>query len=96
MTIVSRANCGKFIGILPRLEDRSSAYTSFRVLNTTDDAAKRRKNRARLGGRFISSGNRRAVGKIYEIEIYGYKPTKESSKKKEIDQREQELDELLK
>ena len=67
-----------------------------RVLNTTDDAAKRRKNRARLGGRFISSGNRRAVGKIYEIEIYGYKSMKESSKKKEIDQREQELDELLK
>ena len=95
MAIASRANCDKLIGMLPRLEDRSS-YSSFRVLNTTDDAAKRRKNRARLGGRFISSGNRRAVGKIYEIEIYGYKSMKESSKKKEIDQREQELDELLK
>ena len=67
-----------------------------RVLNTSDDAELRRRERARSGGFSRFTRNRRAVGKIYEIELYGYKSTKESSKKKEIDQREQELDELLK
>ena len=67
-----------------------------RVLNTSDDAALRRKERARSGGFNRGSRNRRAVGKIFEIELYGYKSTKESAEKKETDQREQELDELLK
>ena len=67
-----------------------------RVLNTTDDASVRRQQRARSGGRFFSTGNRRAVGKIYEIELYGYKSTEEAEAQAETEEHEDELDQLLK
>ena len=67
-----------------------------RVLGTTDDASLRRGQRRR---NFWASGNRRAPGKIYEIELYGYQSATvaraEKSEESE-DQRETELDLLLK
>jgi len=67
-----------------------------RVLTTDDDAEVRRKERARTGGFSRFTGSRRAQGKIYEIELYGFKSTEETSTQKVEDQREKELDELLK
>ena len=67
-----------------------------RVLTTDDDAEVRRKERARTGGFNRLTGSRRAEGKIYEIELYGFKSTEETSTQKSEDQREKELDELLK
>jgi len=67
-----------------------------RVLATSDDAEVRRQQRARSGGSDRFSGNRRAPGKINEIEIYGYKTGEEAATEKVEEQRESELDELLK
>ena len=67
-----------------------------RVLGTTDDAELRRRERARGGFQAVGFGYSRAPGKIYEIELYGYKSAKETEMKQEIDEREQELDDLLK
>jgi hypothetical protein len=68
-----------------------------RVLSTTDDASMRRKQRARTGGGgFYRTGNRRAVGKIYEIELYGYKSTEDAQAQAEVEKQEDELDQLLK
>lgn len=67
-----------------------------RVLGTKDDALLSRQQRARSGGRRgWGSGNRRAVGKIREIELYGYKSTEEMAEEKATDQREKDLDSLL-
>ena len=44
-----------------------------RVLGTKDDALLSRQERARSGGRGWNISSRRAVGKIREIELYGYK-----------------------
>jgi hypothetical protein len=70
-----------------------------RVLSTTDDASMRRKQRARTGGGgggLYRTGNRRAVGKIYEIELYGYKSTEDAQAQAEVEKQEDELDQLLK
>lgn len=67
-----------------------------RVLSTTDDAEVRRKQRARTGGRFYSTGNRRAVAKIYEVELYGYKSTADAQAQAAVEAQEDELDQLLK
>lgn len=64
-----------------------------RVLGTTDDAALRRGQRRR---NFWASGNRRAPAKIYEIELYGYQSATAVPPKEAEDQREAELDQLLK
>ena len=67
-----------------------------RVLGTTDDAELRRRERARGGFQAVGFGYRRAPGKFYEIELYGYKSAEETELKQEVEQREQELDDLLK
>ena len=67
-----------------------------RVLGTTDDAEMRRRERARGGFQVVGFGYRRAPGKFYEIELYGYKSTEETEMKQEVEEREQELDDLLK
>lgn len=66
-----------------------------RVLGTKDDALLNRQQRARSGGRGWVTGNRRAVGKIREIELYGYKSAEQVAEKAATDQREKELDDLL-
>jgi hypothetical protein len=67
-----------------------------RVLATEDDAEVRRSQRARSGGFNRFEANRRAPGKISEIELYGYKTGEETTQEKMEEQRESELDELLK
>ena len=67
-----------------------------RVLGTTDDASLRRGQRRR---NFWASGNRRAPGKIYEIELYGYQSATAADAEEPMglqDQSEAELDQLLK
>ena len=67
-----------------------------RVLGTTDDASLRRGQRRRD---FWASGNRRAPGKIYEIELYGYQSATAADAEEPMgsqDQSEAELDQLLK
>ncbi len=66
-----------------------------RVLGTTDDAALRRGQRRQ---NFWASSNRRAPAKIYEIELYGYQAATVAGADAEDteDQREAELDQLLK
>lgn len=67
-----------------------------RVLGTKDDALLNRQQRARSGGfRGWNSGNRRAVGKIREIELYGYKTADQVEAEEATDKREKELDDLL-
>lgn len=66
-----------------------------RVLGTKDDALLNRQQRARSGGRGWFTGNRRAVGKIREIELYGYKSAEQVAEKAATDKREKELDDLL-
>jgi hypothetical protein len=66
-----------------------------RVLNTSDDAALQRRESARGGFGRLSRGRQRAPAKIYEIELYGYKSTQESTTEDAVDKREQELDDLL-
>ena len=66
-----------------------------RVLKTKDDAGKRRQDRARYRGRY-TVGNLRAAGKIYEIELYGYKSTAEAQAQAATQEQEDELDQLLK
>ncbi len=67
-----------------------------RVLGTKDDALLNRQQRARYGGgRLYGGGNRRAPGKIREIELYGYKSTEQMGEEKASDAREKELDDLL-
>ena len=67
-----------------------------RVIGTTDDASLRRGQRRR---NFWASGNRRAPGKIYEIELYGYQSATAADTEEPMgsqDQSEAELDQLLK
>ena len=66
-----------------------------RVLGTKDDALLSRQERARSGGRGWNIGSRRAVGKIREIELYGYKTAEQVEEEQATDKREKELDELL-
>ena len=66
-----------------------------RVLGTKDDALLSRQERARSGGRGWNIGSRRAVGKIREIELYGYKTSEQVSVEEATDKREKELDDLL-
>lgn len=66
-----------------------------RVLGTKDDALLSRQERARSGGRGWNIGSRRAVGKVREIELYGYKTAEQVEKEEATDKREKELDELL-
>jgi hypothetical protein len=66
-----------------------------RVLGTKDDALLSRQERARSGGRGWNIGSRRAVGKIREIELYGYKTAEQMEVEQATDKREKELDELL-
>lgn len=65
-----------------------------RVRRTRDDAAKSREFGARNPG-FIRASNRRSVGKFREVELYGYKTSKQAEVDKTEDKREQELDDLL-
>ena len=67
-----------------------------RVLGTKDDALLNRQQRARSGGfRGWNTGSRRAVGKIREIELYGYKTAEQVEAEAATDKREKELDDLL-
>ena len=66
-----------------------------RVLGTKDDALLSRQERARSGGRGWNIGSRRAVGKIREIELYGYKTSEQMAVEEATDKREKELDDLL-
>ena len=66
-----------------------------RVLGTKDDALLSRQARARSGGRGWNIGSRRAVGKIREIELYGYKTAEQMEEAQVTDKREKELDDLL-
>ena len=66
-----------------------------RIRRTRDDASKSREFGAKYVG-YIRASNRRAVGKIREIELYGYKTTSEQVEvDKTEDKREQDLDDLL-
>ena len=66
-----------------------------RVLGTKDDALLNRQARARSAGRGWNIGSRRAVGKIREIELYGYKTSGQVAVEEATDKREKELDDLL-
>ena len=66
-----------------------------RVLGTKDDALLNRQARARTAGRGWNIGGRRAVGKIREIELYGYKTSEQVAVEEATDKREKELDDLL-
>ena len=66
-----------------------------RVLGTKDDALLSRQERARSAGRGWNVGSRRAVGKIREIELYGYKTSEQVAVEEATDRREKELDDLL-
>ena len=66
-----------------------------RVLGTKDDALLSRQERARSAGRGWNVGSRRAVGKIREIELYGYKTSEQVAVEEATDKREKELDDLL-
>ena len=66
-----------------------------RVLSTTDDANLKRTQRARSGGFRAFGQNRRAVGKIREIELFGYKTAEKTQIDAAAETREKELDELL-
>jgi hypothetical protein len=66
-----------------------------RVLGTKDDALLSRQERARSAGRGWNTGSRRAVGKIREIELYGYKTAGQIEVEQATDKREKELDDLL-
>ncbi len=65
-----------------------------RIIKTRDDAAKDREFSSRNIG-FIRASNRRSVGRFQEIELYGYKTSKQVEVEQETDKREQELDDLL-
>ena len=66
-----------------------------RVLSTTDDANLKRTQRARSGGVRQFGQNRRALGKIREIELYGYKTVEKTQIDAAAESREKELDDLL-
>lgn len=66
-----------------------------RVSSTTDDASLKRTQRARSGGRRIIGENAKAVGKIREIELYGYKTAQKAQTDPTSETREKELDDLL-
>ncbi len=66
-----------------------------RVLSTTDDASLKRTQRARSGGMRVIGQNRRAVGKIREIELFGYITAEKTEIDTTAETREKELDDLL-
>lgn len=65
-----------------------------RVLETKDDALRTREFRSRMPG-YRRMSNRRAAGKIREIELYGYKTAEQVAAEDASDKREKELDDLL-
>lgn len=65
-----------------------------RVLETKDDALKTREFRSRMPG-YRRVSNRRAAGKIREIELYGYKTAEQVAAEDASESREKELDDLL-
>ena len=65
-----------------------------RVLETKEDAIKTREFRSRMPG-YIRMSNRRAAGKIREIELYGYKTAEQVAAEDASDKRDKELDDLL-
>lgn len=80
---------------IPVLTSIPTNRIRLRVLSTTDDANLKRTQRARSGG-FRSFGqNRRAVGKIREIELFGYKTAEKTQIDTAAETREKELDDLL-
>ncbi len=80
---------------IPVLSSIPTNRIRLRVLSTTDDANLKRTQRARSGG-FRSVGqNRRAVGKIREIELFGYKTAEKTEIDTAAETREKELDDLL-
>ena len=86
-----KANPIKISLLIPFPTDR----IRLRVLGTKDDALLSRQERARSGGRGWNVGSRRAVGKIREIELYGYKTSEQVAVEEATDRREKELDDLL-
>ena len=65
-----------------------------RVLETKDDALKTREFRSRMPG-YRRMSNRRAAGKVREIELYGYKTAEQVEAEEASESREKELDDLL-
>lgn len=65
-----------------------------RVLETKDDALEAREFRSRMPG-WRRMSNRRAAGKIREIELYGYKTAEQVEAEEATDKREKQLDDLL-
>lgn len=82
---------------IPVLISHPTNRIRLRVLSTTDDANLKRSQRARTGGGgFRQFGqNRRAQGKIKEIELYGYKTVEQTKENTAAETREKELDDLL-
>ena len=80
---------------IPVLFSMPTSRIRLRVLSTTDDANLKRTQRARSGGFRTSGQNRRAVGKIREIELFGYKTAEKTQIDTAADTREKELDDLL-
>ena len=80
---------------LPVLFSIPTNRIRLRVVSTTDDGNLKRTQRARSGGRRVIGQNRRAVGKIREIEIFGYKTAEKTQIDKTTETREKELDDLL-
>lgn len=82
---------------IPVLISHPTNRIRLRVLSTTDDANLKRSQRARSGGGgFRGFGqNRRAQGKIKEIELYGYKTVEQTKENTAAENREKELDDLL-
>lgn len=66
-----------------------------RVLSTSDDANLKRTQRARSGNFRQFGQNRRAQGKIREIELYGYKTAAKTQIDNAAENREKELDDVL-
>jgi len=82
---------------IPVLISHPTNRIRLRVLSTTDDANLKRSQRARSGGagNRAFGQNRRAQGKIKEIELYGYKTVEQTKQNTAAENREKELDDLL-
>ncbi len=82
---------------IPVLISHPTNRIRLRVLSTTDDANLKRSQRARSGGGGVRAfgQNRRAQGKIKEIELYGYKTVEQTKQNTAAENREKELDDLL-
>lgn len=80
---------------IPVLVPFPTSRIRLRILSTTDDANLSRTQRARSGGFRQFGQNRRALAKIKEIELYGYKSAKQTKESTAVESREKELDDLL-